>query len=408
MHKLKSVINIMKKLIVMPVAAVLAVIVFTSCVLPVTKDKDDNNPPTAPMLTISKVDKDSVSLAWSESFDDDCVEGYRVYKNGKLLIKLNETEYVDRDVFPGEEHEYYIVAYDRAGNRSSKSIKQSVKIPDDAALFSPSPSPASTPVQENHTDSSNIQKIARSTIKLYTLDDYFNIIAVGSGTIISDEGYILTNYHCIGDYYGLYNYDGYVCIALTSDIKKNIQPQYIAQYVAAEPYLDIAVVKIIADLNWNEVSITDLNLVPAIIGDSDTIKLGDVINILGYPAVGGETITFTAGHFSGFIDDDNDSIVDWIKTDAVVNHGNRGGTALNQKGEMVGIPTAKQIGADNDVLFYLKPINQAISIIQDAYKAGEGLNAPSISTPGSYPNEEYTDEFNTVDIFGRIVYDYTL
>jgi hypothetical protein len=68
----------------------------------------------------------------------------------------------------------------------------------------------------------------------------------------------------------------------------------------------------------------------------------------------------------------------------------------------------KQIGADNDVLFYLKPINQAISIIQDAYKAGEGLNAPSISTPGSYPNEEYTDEFNTVDIFGRIVDAYTL
>ena len=273
-------------------------------------------------------------MAWAGNYDDVGVEEYRLYRNSDVIKKLSKTEYKDTDVEIGEEYEYYVVAYDEAGNRSSKSIKQTVKIEGEKSQETPENPQAGT-------SGFNMQKLSKSTIKLYTLDDEFNVIAMGSGTIVNKDGYILTNFHCVGENGSLYNSEGYVAIAITDDIKKNIQPQYLAQYRSGVENLDLAVIKIVSDLNWNVVSASDLNLSPAIISDSDKVELGDAINILGYPGVGGETITYTAGHVSGFVDEDGDSEIDWIKTDAVVNHGNSGGTAINDNGEMIGVPTAK-------------------------------------------------------------------
>ncbi len=374
---------IKQKRIILAVILMMAMI-FTSC----SMRKEDDTPPTAPLLTVSSVDKDAVTLAWSESYDDEGIDVYKLYRNDEVLAKVGKTEYKDEDVKSGEEYEYYVVAYDDAGNRSSKSVKQRVKVTDQVAA-DPKGDPKSA---------LNIQKLSRSTIKLYMLDNDLNIIGMGSGTIIDKEGYILTNYHCVGTNKGLNNDEGYVAIAITDDIKKNIQPQYMAQYRSGVEELDLAVVKIVTDLNWNQVSAKDLNLVPAKISDSDGVELGDVINILGYPGVGGETITFTAGHVSGFLDDNNDDEVDWIKTDAVVNHGNSGGTAVNQSGEMIGVPTAKQVGEDNDVMFYLKPVNQALSIIKNAYAQGDKPNLPEPGTPTPAPSEN-----GVIDVYGRIV-----
>ena len=385
-------------LIILVAVIIMMSATFSSCSL---KDNDET-PPTAPLLTISDQSTDSISLAWSESYDNVGVDEYRVYKNDNILIKTDSTQYTDRDVSLGEEYEYYVVAYDRAGNRSSKSIKQSVKMKDGEDA----PSTSSTTTTPGEQGKLSIQKIARSTVKLYTLDNNFNVIAMGSGTIVDNTGHILTNFHCVGEGGKLYNSEGYVAVAITDDIKKNIQPQYIAQYSSSVEELDLAVVRIVSDLNWNTISAADLKLVPAILSDSDNVMLGDDINILGYPGVGGETITFTAGHVSGFIDDDGDSEIDWIKTDAVVNHGNSGGTAINQKGEMIGVPTSKMIGEDNDIMFYLKPINQAIDIIEDAYAMGGSPSLPKPHDP-IIDNDPPTDK-DTISIYGRIVDSYTL
>lgn len=381
------------------------VLMLTSCSL---ERREDDTPPTAPLLTVTSVSQDMVVLAWSESYDENGVSEYRLYKNGELIAKQKSTVYQDRDVVPGEEYEYYVVAFDKAGNRSSRSVRQNVKIEDPGSSVAVGPDPQITETPPNPANSSgiNLQKISRSTVKLYALDDYFNIISMGSGTIVSSNGYILTNFHCVGENGRLYNSDGYVAIALTDDIKKNIQPQYIAQYRSGVESLDLAVVKIIADLNWNQLNPADLNLVPAKLADSDLVELGDEISILGYPGVGGETITYTAGRVSGFIDEDNDSVIDWIKTDAVVNHGNSGGTAINKNGEMIGVPTAKWVGVDNDVLFYLKPINQAIPVLNDAYAIGDNPIFPQPSTTPSYPNEYAYNE--GITIYGRIVDSFTL
>lgn len=373
-------------------ASLLAVIMamamlLTSC----SGRKEDENPPTAPVLTVSKVSHNQVELAWSESYDDEGVDFYRLYRDNEALAKTGGTEHVDKDVTPGIEYEYYVVAYDEAGNRSSKSVKQRVKVPDETK----EPVTPEDPGQKQ--GSINIQKLSQSTVKLYTLDDDLNVVAMGSGTIINQDGYILTNYHCVGSNRGLYNSEGYVAIAITDNIKKNIQPQYIAQYRSGVEELDLAVVKIVADLNWNKVSAADLKLVPIKMTDSDTVELGDEINILGYPGAGGETITFTAGRVSGFLDEDGDSEIDWIKTDAMVNHGNSGGTAVNSRGEMIGVPTAKYVGQDNDMMFFLKPVNQAIAVIESALATGDKPDLPKPSQP-SYPSED-----ELVTIFANIV-----
>ncbi|NLL68407.1 MAG: trypsin-like serine protease [Clostridiaceae bacterium] len=384
-----------KNQIIIIAVIILMATLFTSC----SMEKDDETPPTTPLLTISKVNADSVELAWSESYDDVGVEEYRLYRNSDVIKKLSKTEYKDTDVEIGEEYEYYVVAYDEAGNRSSKSIKQTVKIEEEKSQETPENPQAGT-------SGFNMQKLSKSTIKLYTLDDEFNVIAMGSGTIVNKDGYILTNFHCVGENGSLYNSEGYVAIAITDDIKKNIQPQYLAQYRSGVENLDLAVIKIVSDLNWNVVSASDLNLSPAIISDSDKVELGDAINILGYPGVGGETITYTAGHVSGFVDEDGDSEIDWIKTDAVVNHGNSGGTAINDNGEMIGVPTAKIVGLDNDIMFYLKPVNQALPILEDALAQGDDPNLPTPQTPS--PGVETPTEELAIAFSGRVVDSYTL
>ena len=93
-------------------------------------------------------------------------------------LNWDDTEYVDEDVETGEEYEYYVVAYDKAGNRSSKSIKQNVKI---SGEKSPDPSvdlPESPDKPQAGKSDFNLQKVSKSTIKLYTLDDDFNVIAM--------------------------------------------------------------------------------------------------------------------------------------------------------------------------------------------------------------------------------------
>lgn len=386
------------KLIILAVSIMMSV-AFASCSL----KNEDETPPTAPLLTVSEIKDDYVMLAWSESYDNVGVDEYRLYRNNDLVTKTGKTQYKDEEIVLEEEYEYYVVAYDEAGNRSSKSLKQNVRVTDGKVETS---NADNTPENLEGKAGINIQRLARSTIKLYTLDDEFYVIAMGSGTIVNKDGHILTNFHCVGENGKLFNSEGYVAIAITDDIKKNIQPQYIAQYRSGVEGLDLAVVQIVSDLNWNMLSGADLNLIPATLSDSENVMLGDNINILGYPGVGGETITYTAGHVSGFIDEDDDSITDWIKTDAVVNHGNSGGTAINHKGEMIGVPTSKIIGEDNDIMFYLKPINQAISVIDDALAQGDYPDLPTPTDP--IPGNEDSYFYESISIYGRIVDAYTL
>ncbi|UCC62107.1 MAG: trypsin-like peptidase domain-containing protein [Anaerolineae bacterium] len=164
----------------------------------------------------------------------------------------------------------------------------------------------------------------------------------GSGTVVDSQGLILTNCHvaypvAMG-YPGDYEYDVLV-IALTISSDEPARPTYLAEVAAYDPALDLAVIRVTHDLDGSPVDPENLDLPFTDLGDSDTLEVGDKINIFGYPGIGGETITFTSGNVSGFTRESGVQGRAWIKTDATIAGGNSGGTAVDEDGLLVGVPT---------------------------------------------------------------------
>ena len=334
----------------------------------------DRTVPSSPLLTVGSKSSEAVRLIWSGSYDDTGVVAYHLYRDGKRIAIVSKTEYTDRGIKKGEEYTYEVVAVDAAGNQSERSAPQYV---DTTGAAAADVLPAAGKL--------NIQDLSKSTVKVYIVDDEYNIVGTGSGTILDESGYILTNNHCVADEKGLYNKEGYIGIALTDDVKTYSQPQYLARVMARDAKLDLAVVKLEGNLDGSPLRKMPY-LSPIITGDSNALRLGDDVNVLGFPGVGGETITFTSGKVSGFIDEDGDGRTDWIKTDALVNHGNSGGTAINAAGEMIGVPTSKIGGEDNDQMFFLRPFARSTEVINAANKAfASGETNVTLDTSGAGP-----------------------
>ncbi len=177
----------------------------------------------------------------------------------------------------------------------------------------------------------------------------------GSGTIISPDGLILTNCHVADPIrYGLPaesvpDYD-FLGIGLTVRSDRPPQLAYLGKVVQADPYLDLAVMRITHTTDLNPVSGDELNLPSVEIGTSADLIVGDDINIFGYPGIGGETVTFTRGVVSGFSLDAAITGPAWIKTDASISGGNSGGTAVDEGGKLIGVPTQAGVGGDTGLV----------------------------------------------------------
>ncbi len=178
-----------------------------------------------------------------------------------------------------------------------------------------------------------VAELARSTVQVLLLRGGTPVCS-GSGTIVEADGTILTNAHVL-DAFGGCEYDS-VGIAVTDDPGLPPVLTYEADIYGYDATLDLAVVRIARDTGGNDVNET----FPVIaVGDSDAVQIGDQIRILGYPSIGGDTVTFTNGVVSGFTAQAGVSERSWIKTDATIAGGNSGGTAVNAAGELIGIPT---------------------------------------------------------------------
>jgi len=179
-------------------------------------------------------------------------------------------------------------------------------------------------------------------------------IGGGSGFVISADGLIATNKHVVSDISASYT-------VLTNDGKK-----YEAQVLARHPSLDIAVLKIIPSSN----------LTPVVLGDSDSVKLGQTAIVIGN-ALGEFRNTVPGGVISGLARTvtaggagiGEETIEGVIQTDAAINPGNSGGPLLNLKGEVVGINTAMVSGAEN--IGFAIPINQVKKAIESVKATGK-------------------------------------
>ncbi len=177
------------------------------------------------------------------------------------------------------------------------------------------------------------------------------IISSGSGVIISNNGYIVTNHHVINN-------------ADEIEVTLNDNKTYKAEVVGKDPNTDIALIKIDAK---------DLTTLP--FGDSDKLKIGEWVLAIGNPF--NLTSTVTAGIVSAKARNINILSTDmriesFIQTDAAVNPGNSGGALVNTKGELVGINTAiaSQTGSYSGYSFAV-PVSIVSKVVADLKEFGE-------------------------------------
>jgi S1-C subfamily serine protease len=191
----------------------------------------------------------------------------------------------------------------------------------------------------------------------------------GSGSLLDSRGYVLTNFHVMGDVDTgkLYDSNEKIKIGLNWDNPAE-EPStfYVCEIVKFDADYDLALLKAVELSNGDPLP-SDLVFPTIPIGDSDLLRIGNPIAILGYPGLGGDTPTFTRGTVSGFLFDEiTGEERGWIKTDAEVNRGNSGGMAINAKGELIGVPT--QAAVDTEVtgkISDIRPINLA-KVVTDA------------------------------------------
>jgi hypothetical protein len=176
----------------------------------------------------------------------------------------------------------------------------------------------------------------------------------GSGTIISEDGLILTNAHVVlsDRYYDVVD----LVVSITTAEDRPPEPMYYADILQADADLDLAVIKVRADLQGNPARFSDLGIEPVPLGNADSLQLGDEIVIIGYPGIGGETITLTRGEVSGFTAEAPYGNRAFIKTSATIAGGNSGGLAATPQGKIIGVPTQVGSGDIEDMIVDCRPL----------------------------------------------------
>ncbi|KDR96339.1 serine protease, S1-C subfamily, contains C-terminal PDZ domain [Peptoclostridium litorale DSM 5388] len=174
---------------------------------------------------------------------------------------------------------------------------------------------------------------------------------VGTGVIVDSRGYILTNAHVIGD-------GKAEDVNVLFDDGSNEK----ASVLWYDTVLDLAVIKV-----------EKQGLIPAELGDSDNVEVGDIAMAIGNPLGLEFERSLTQGIISGLNRsiqiDQYQTIENLIQTDATINPGNSGGPLLNSKGQVIGINTAKIQTAEG--LGFAIPINMATPIVNQFIEKGE-------------------------------------
>ncbi len=207
------------------------------------------------------------------------------------------------------------------------------------------------------------------------------LAGTGSGVIISQDGYIVTNNHVI---------DG----ASELEVTTNNNQTYTAKVVGSDPKADIALLKIDAD--------EELPYLP--FGDSEATRLGEWVLAVGNPF--NLTSTVTAGIISAKardIDEFDGNPQSFIQTDAAINPGNSGGALVNINGELIGINTAitSQTGTYVGYAFAV-PSNLARKIVEDIMEYGN-VQQGILGVAGAPINPAVAQKFETSESQGFYV-----
>lgn len=217
--------------------------------------------------------------------------------------------------------------------------------------YAVSPEGAQTPRMVYENNAKSVVAVS-STVQTNYYGQTRQGTSTGSGFIISDDGYVVTNHHVV---------EGATDVTVTL----STGDEYTAKVIGSDSLNDVALLKVEA---------TGL---PAVkLGSSDKLAIGDMVCAIGNP-LGSLTATLTVGYVSGKdrqVTTDN-STINMIQTDAAINSGNSGGPLFNMYGEVVGITSAKysgttSSGASIEGISFAIPIDDVMSIIDDLQEYG--------------------------------------
>ena len=229
----------------------------------------------------------------------------------------------------------------------------------------------------------NIPSVVNVTSRAMAFDFFYGMVpqeGQGSGFVIDKDGHILTNYHVVKD-------------AREVDVTMHNRKKYKATVVGADPAHDLAVIQIKAS-----------DLVPAVLGDSRNLQVGQKVYAIGNPF--GLAGTMTRGIVSSIRpvrEPSGATIDDAIQTDAAINPGNSGGPLMNWHGEVIGINTMilSSVGQNAGIGFAI-PINTAKAVLNDLMTLGR-VRRPALGVRTIPISPELADEMGLPVDYGVLI-----
>jgi S1-C subfamily serine protease len=229
----------------------------------------------------------------------------------------------------------------------------------------------------------NIPSVVNVTSRAMTFDFFYGLVpqeGQGSGFVIDKDGHILTNYHVIAD-------------ARQVEVTLHNSRKYKATVVGTDPAHDLAVIQIKAP-----------ELIPAVLGDSRNLQVGQKVYAIGNPF--GLAGTMTRGIVSSIrpVHEPNGAYIDEaIQTDAAINPGNSGGPLMNWRGEVIGINTMILSNVQqNSGIGFAIPINAAKAVLNDLMTLGR-VRRPALGVRTIPISPELADELSLPVDYGVLI-----
>jgi S1-C subfamily serine protease len=229
----------------------------------------------------------------------------------------------------------------------------------------------------------NIPSVVNVTSRAMSFDFFYGMVpqeGQGSGFVIDKDGHILTNYHVVAD-------------ARQVEVTLHNRKKYKATVVGTDPPHDLAVIQIKAP-----------DLVPAVLGDSHNLQVGQKVYAIGNPF--GLAGTMTRGIVSSIrpVREPNGATIDEaIQTDAAINPGNSGGPLMNWHGEVIGINTMilSSVGQNAGIGFAI-PINTAKAVLNDLMTLGR-VRRPALGVRTIPISAELAAEMGLAADYGLLI-----
>ena len=229
--------------------------------------------------------------------------------------------------------------------------------------------------------------VNNSKLQMFGKSSSSTATATGSGIIISEDGYILTNNHVVSSSSSSSN-SSYYQVSEASKLTVtlfNDDTEYEAKIVGKDEQTDLAVIKI-----------EKSGLSKAEFADSDSIKVGEFAMAVGNPI--GMQSSVTCGIVSAVnrqVTDSDGKQYTLIQTDAAINSGNSGGALVNSEGKVIGINTLKLSGTGIEGMGFAIPINSTTDITSQLIQYSK-VKRPYIGITGIDLNEETAKTYNLV------------